>query len=134
MDQGAVTEAIERYKQYQIWKTSPLVTAEAMAKLQDMLVASAVMKETARVKYEDVVVADFAKKVPRNRGAVERVVHAGAGRIRQPDRAKRLWQEHLAVADCRTDPADLGRRADRRPGRDQAQSAHRLHAAAGLPV
>jgi NitT/TauT family transport system substrate-binding protein len=35
-----------------------------MAKLQDMLVASAVMKETARVKYEDVVVADFAKKVP----------------------------------------------------------------------
>jgi len=64
MDQGAVTEAIERYKQYQIWKTSPLVTAEAMAKLQDMLVASAVMKETARVKYEDVVVADFAKKVP----------------------------------------------------------------------
>ncbi|MNJ67411.1 hypothetical protein D3C77_635830 [compost metagenome] len=63
MDQGAVTEAIERYKQYQIWKTTPLVTAEAMNRLQDMLIASAVMKDTARVKYEDVVVADFANKV-----------------------------------------------------------------------
>jgi len=28
-----------------------------------MLIASAVMKDSARVKYEDVVVADFAKKV-----------------------------------------------------------------------
>ena len=59
---SAVTEAIERYKQYQIWKTTPLVTAEAMNQLQDMLIASAVMKDSARVKYEDVVVADFAKK------------------------------------------------------------------------
>lgn len=64
MDAAAVTDAIERYKQYQIWKTTPLVTAEAMNRLQDMLVASAVMKEGARVKYEDVVVADFARKVP----------------------------------------------------------------------
>ena len=39
-----------------------LVTAEAMKQLQDMLIASAVMKDSARVKYEDVVVADFAKK------------------------------------------------------------------------
>ncbi len=62
MDQAAVTEAIERYKKYQIWKSSPLVTAEAMKQLQDMLIASAVMKDSARVKYEDVVVADFAKK------------------------------------------------------------------------
>ncbi|WP_052097200.1 ABC transporter substrate-binding protein [Achromobacter sp. RTa] len=62
MDQAAVTEAIERYKKYQIWKRSPLVTAEAMQQLQDMLVASAVMKDGARVKYEDVVVADFARK------------------------------------------------------------------------
>lgn len=64
MDAAAVTDAIERYKQYQIWKTTPLVTAEAMNRLQDMLVASAVMKDGARVKYEDVVVADFARKVP----------------------------------------------------------------------
>jgi NitT/TauT family transport system substrate-binding protein len=62
MDQAAVTEAIERYKKYQIWKTTPLVTAEAMNQLQDMLIASAVMKDNARVKYEDVVVTDFAKK------------------------------------------------------------------------
>jgi NitT/TauT family transport system substrate-binding protein len=33
-----------------------------MTQLQDMLVASAVMKDSARVKYEDVVVADFARK------------------------------------------------------------------------
>ena len=65
MDAAAVTEAIERYKQYRIWKTSPLVTADAMNRLQDMLVASAVMKDSARVKYEDVVVADFARKVPQ---------------------------------------------------------------------
>ncbi len=35
-----------------------------MNQLQDMLIASAVMKDGARVKYEDVVVADFARKVP----------------------------------------------------------------------
>ena len=64
MDAAAVTDAIDRYKQYQIWKTSPLVTADAMNQLQDMLIASAVMKEGARVKYEDVVVADFARKAP----------------------------------------------------------------------
>ncbi|WP_440588256.1 ABC transporter substrate-binding protein [Bordetella genomosp. 1] len=63
MDQAGIVDAIERYKQYQIWKTAPLVTPQAMNQLQDMLVASAVMKESARVKYEDVVIADFANKV-----------------------------------------------------------------------
>lgn len=63
MDQAGIVDAIERYKQYQIWKTTPLVTPQAMNQLQDMLVASAVMKESARVKYEDVVIADFANKV-----------------------------------------------------------------------
>ena len=63
MDQAGIIDAIERYKKYQIWKTTPLVTAQAMNQLQDMLIASAVMKDNARVKYEDVVVTDFAKKV-----------------------------------------------------------------------
>lgn len=63
MDEKAVAEAIERYKKYQIWKSTPLVTAQAINQLQDMLVASSVMKDSARVKYEDVVVPDFARKV-----------------------------------------------------------------------
>ncbi len=63
MDQASIVQAIDRYKQYQIWKTSPLVTAEAMNQLQDMLIASSVMKDTARVKYEDIVMPEFAKKV-----------------------------------------------------------------------
>lgn len=63
MDEKAVAEAIERYKKYQIWKSTPLVTAQAINQLQDMLVASSVMKDSARVKYEDVVVPDFAWKV-----------------------------------------------------------------------
>lgn len=63
MDQTAIVQAIDRYKHYQIWKTSPLVTAAAMNQLQDMLIASNVMKDAARVKYEDIVMPEFAKKV-----------------------------------------------------------------------
>lgn len=58
-----ITAAIDRYKKYNIWKTSPMVEAEAINKLQDMLVASAVLENGKRVKYQDVVVTDFAKRV-----------------------------------------------------------------------
>ncbi|MGQ4245514.1 ABC transporter substrate-binding protein [Bordetella bronchiseptica] len=62
LEQQGIIDAIERYKQYQIWKTTPLVTPEAMNQLQDMLIASAVMKDAARVKYEDVVMPEFARQ------------------------------------------------------------------------
>jgi len=63
MDVQVVAEAIERYKTYQIWKASPLVTEQAINQLQDMLIASAVMKDGERVRYEDVVVTGFAERV-----------------------------------------------------------------------
>jgi len=63
MDEKVVAEAIARYKTYRIWKTSPRVTAQAIEQLQDMLIASAVMKAAERVRYDDVVITDFAERV-----------------------------------------------------------------------
>ncbi|CFP22707.1 nitrate/sulfonate/bicarbonate ABC transporter substrate-binding protein [Bordetella pertussis] len=62
LEQQGIIDAIERYKQYQIWKTTPLVTPEAMNQLQDMLIANEVMKDAARVKYEDVAMPEFARQ------------------------------------------------------------------------
>ncbi|WP_161993183.1 ABC transporter substrate-binding protein [Lacisediminimonas profundi] len=60
--QNQIASAIERYKKHNIWKTSPLVEQEAINKLQDMLVTSAVLENGKRVKYQDIVVTDFAKR------------------------------------------------------------------------
>ena len=60
--QPQIAAAIDRYKKHNIWKTSPLVEQDAMNKLQDMLVASGVLESGKRVKYQDVVVTDFARR------------------------------------------------------------------------
>lgn len=61
--QNQVASAIERYKQYNIWKTSTLVEQEAINRLQDMLVTSGVLEKNKRVNYQDIVVTDFAARV-----------------------------------------------------------------------
>ncbi|MDB5797148.1 MAG: transporter substrate-binding protein [Paucimonas sp.] len=60
--QDQIASAIERYKKNNLWKTSPLVEQVAIDKLQDMLIASGVLESGKRVKYQDVVVTDFAKR------------------------------------------------------------------------
>lgn len=51
---------IERYRQYNIWKKDPVVRPEAMESLQDMLVASGLLEQNKRVKYQQFVVTNFA--------------------------------------------------------------------------
>ncbi|MGR4868117.1 ABC transporter substrate-binding protein [Variovorax sp. LARHSF232] len=62
LSQAELTKAIERYRGLKLWKTSPLVEKAAIEQLQDMLIASGVLEAAKRVKYEQVVVTDFAAK------------------------------------------------------------------------
>jgi NitT/TauT family transport system substrate-binding protein len=62
MGEAQITAAVDRYKKLHIWKTSPLVEPAAMEKLQDMLSASGLLDKAKRVRYEDLVVTEFAKK------------------------------------------------------------------------
>lgn len=61
--QPELAKAIDRYRGYRLWKTSPLVEKAAIEQLQDMLTTSGVLESGKRVKYEQVVVTDFAAKV-----------------------------------------------------------------------
>ena len=63
MSQAELAKAIERYRGLKLWKTAPLVEKAAIEQLQDMLIASGVLEAAKRVKYEQVVVTDFAAKV-----------------------------------------------------------------------
>jgi NitT/TauT family transport system substrate-binding protein len=62
MAEVQITAAIDRYKKLHIWKVTPLVEPAAMEKLQDMLAASGLLEKAKRVRYEDLVVTEFAKK------------------------------------------------------------------------
>ena len=59
--QDQIASAIDRYKKYNLWKTNTLVEEGAINKLQDMLTASGVLESAKRVKYQDVVLTNFAK-------------------------------------------------------------------------
>jgi NitT/TauT family transport system substrate-binding protein len=63
VSQAQMVATIDRYKQYRIWKTVPLVEQNAIVRLQDMLVASGVLENAKRVRYSDVVTTDFARQV-----------------------------------------------------------------------
>lgn len=60
--QPELARAIERYRGIKLWKASPLVEKAAIEQLQDMLIASGVLESAKRVKYEQVVVTDFATR------------------------------------------------------------------------
>lgn len=51
---------VDRYRKFDIWKKDPLVTPEAMNKLQEMLVTSGVLEAQKRVPYDKLVVTTFA--------------------------------------------------------------------------
>ena len=61
LSQAELVEAIDRYRKFNIWKTTPLVEPAAIESLQDMLIADGVLEKAKRVKYEQVVVSDFAR-------------------------------------------------------------------------
>lgn len=62
MSKDDLIAAIERYRGIGLWKTNPTVERKAIESLQDMLVASGVLDNAKRVKYEQVVVTDFTAK------------------------------------------------------------------------
>jgi NitT/TauT family transport system substrate-binding protein len=58
----ALAAATERYRKLKIWKTTPRIEESAIEKFQDILVQGNVLEATKRVKYQDVVLKEFADK------------------------------------------------------------------------
>ena len=60
LSQDELVATIERYRTYDLWKKTPTIEPAAIEKLQNMLVDSGLLAADKRVKYEQVVVAQFA--------------------------------------------------------------------------
>jgi NitT/TauT family transport system substrate-binding protein len=58
----ALLAAVERYRRLKIWKTTPVIDPAAIERFEDILVEGHVLEPNKRVKYQDIVLADFAKK------------------------------------------------------------------------
>ena len=58
----ALTAGIERYRQLKIWKTTPVIDPPAVEKFQDILVRGNVLDPAKRVKFQDLVLSEFAAK------------------------------------------------------------------------
>jgi NitT/TauT family transport system substrate-binding protein len=58
----ALLSAAERYRRLKIWKTTPVIDPKAIEKFQDILVEGHVLDPGKRVKYQDIVRAEFASK------------------------------------------------------------------------
>jgi NitT/TauT family transport system substrate-binding protein len=58
----ALAAAAERYRRMNIWKSSPKIDPKAIEKFQDILVQGNVLEQGKRVKFQDLVVTDFANK------------------------------------------------------------------------
>jgi NitT/TauT family transport system substrate-binding protein len=58
----ALTAAAERYRKLNIWKSTPKIDAKAIDKFQDILVQGNVLENAKRVKFETLVLTEFANK------------------------------------------------------------------------
>jgi len=58
----AMTAAAERYQKLKIWKESPVIEPKPMDRFQDILVHGHVLDEGKRVKFTDLVRAEFAAR------------------------------------------------------------------------
>ena len=58
----AMTAAAERYRKLNIWKDTPKIDPAAMNKFQDILVQGNVLSDAKRVKFEKLVLTEFANK------------------------------------------------------------------------
>jgi NitT/TauT family transport system substrate-binding protein len=54
--------AVERYKGIRIWKSTPLIEPQPMRRFEDILVEGGVLEHAKRVKFENLVATEFAKK------------------------------------------------------------------------
>ncbi|WP_233582817.1 ABC transporter substrate-binding protein [Candidimonas sp. SYP-B2681] len=62
ISEGELVTTINRYRQYDLWKKTPAVEEAAMEKLQDMLIASGLLENDKRVKYDRIVDTTFARE------------------------------------------------------------------------
>ena len=58
----AMVNAAERYQRLKIWKSTPKIEQKAMDKFQDILVQGNVLENGKRVKFETLVLSEFANK------------------------------------------------------------------------
>jgi NitT/TauT family transport system substrate-binding protein len=58
----AMTAGTERYRKIGIWKSSPLIEPAAIDSFQDILIQSGVLEQGKRVKFQDLVISDYARK------------------------------------------------------------------------
>jgi len=58
----ALTAAAERYRKLNIWKSTPKIEPKAIEKFQDILVEGNVLEKAKRVKFETLVLTEFANK------------------------------------------------------------------------
>jgi NitT/TauT family transport system substrate-binding protein len=58
----ALVAAAERYRKLKIWKSTPAIDAKAIEKFQDILVQGHVLDQDKRVKYQDLILTEFAGK------------------------------------------------------------------------
>jgi NitT/TauT family transport system substrate-binding protein len=58
----ALVAAAERYRRLKIWKTSPVIDPRAIERFEDILVEGHVLEQSMRVKYQDLVLTEFANK------------------------------------------------------------------------
>jgi NitT/TauT family transport system substrate-binding protein len=58
----ALTKATERYKTLKLWKSSPVIEEKPIARFQDILVRGNVLEAGKRVKFQDLVLNEFANK------------------------------------------------------------------------
>ena len=58
----ALVAAADRYRKLKIWKSTPAIEPKAIEKFQDILVQGHVLDQAKRVKYQDLVLTEFASK------------------------------------------------------------------------
>jgi NitT/TauT family transport system substrate-binding protein len=63
VNQQALAGGLERYRKFNIWKSTPKIDPSSLEKLQDILVQGRVLEPAKRVKFADVMRPEFGSKV-----------------------------------------------------------------------
>jgi NitT/TauT family transport system substrate-binding protein len=62
VNKQALINATQRYQKLKMWKATPVIEAKPIEKFQDILVNGNVLEKSKRVRFEDLVHNEFAKK------------------------------------------------------------------------
>jgi len=62
VNQQALVAGIERYRKFNIWKSTPKINPSSLEKLQDILVQGGVLEPAKRVKFADLMRPEFGNK------------------------------------------------------------------------